>query len=391
MSGKEIEMKSISIKEVKLYPIAMTFVEKLMTSFGGENFKGAVIVEVITEDGISGWGEASSAPVPGYTGETTGTAYHILHNWMADLVTGKTIDDPRDAQALIAPIRYHEHAKHGLEGAIWDAFAKANDMRIADLFTHYLPEGHQSTNKANVGVSIGLQKSNEALFEIIDKRLAQGYKRIKLKIKPGQDIELARAVRERYPDIMLMLDANSAYRLSDAEHLKKLDEFDLLMIEQPLAHDDIYEHGKLAAQLKTPICLDESIKTAGDLRLALQVGAIGILNLKPARVGGFTEALKIYEICVENELPLWIGGMMETGIGRAANASFASLPGVTLPCDISATDRYFNPDVTEPPFVLNDDSTLTVPDGAGIGIEVQLDRLEEFVAQWHENNIYPIG
>jgi len=391
VSGKEIEMKSISIKEVKLYPIAMTFVEKLMTSFGGENFKGAVIVEVITEDGISGWGEASSAPVPGYTGETTGTAYHILHNWMADLVTGKTIDDPRDAQALIAPIRYHEHAKHGLEGAIWDAFAKANDMRIADLFTHYLPEGHQSTNKANVGVSIGLQKSNEALFEIIDKRLAQGYKRIKLKIKPGQDIELARAVRERYPDIMLMLDANSAYRLSDAEHLKKLDEFDLLMIEQPLAHDDIYEHGKLAAQLKTPICLDESIKTAGDLRLALQVGAIGILNLKPARVGGFTEALKIYEICVENELPLWIGGMMETGIGRAANASFASLPGVTLPCDISATDRYFNPDVTEPPFVLNDDSTLTVPDGAGIGIEVQLDRLEEFVAQWHENNIYPIG
>ncbi len=384
-------MKSITIKEVKLYPIAMPFVEKLTTSFGGEPIKGAIIVEVITEDGISGWGEASAAPDPGYTGETTGTAYHILHNWMVGRVLGKTIEDPRDAQALIAPIRYHEHAKHGLEGAIWDAFAKANEMRLADLFSHYLPEGHESSNKANVGVSIGLQDTDEALFAIIDKRLAQGYKRIKLKIKPGADVNLALTVRNRYPDISLMLDANSAYRLSDAEHLKQLDEFNLLMIEQPLAHDDIYEHGKLASQMSTPICLDESVKTAGDLRLALQVGAIGILNLKPARVGGFAEALKIYEICVENDLPLWIGGMLETGIGRSANTSFASLPGVTLPCDISATDRYFNPDITEPPFVLNEDSTLTVPDGAGIGIEVQPERLEEFVAKWHERNQYPLG
>ncbi|MGB7340914.1 MAG: o-succinylbenzoate synthase [Phototrophicaceae bacterium] len=384
-------MKSITIKDVKLYPIAMPFVEQLNTSFGGEPIKGAIIVEVITENGISGWGEASAAPDPGYTGETTGTAYHILHNWMVDLVRNKTLADPRDAQKLIAPIRYHEHAKHGLEGAIWDAFAKANDMRLADLFAHYLPEGHQSTNKANVGVSIGLQDSDEELFAIIDKRLAQGYKRIKLKIKPNADVNLAQAVRRRYPDIMLMLDANSAYRLTDVDHLKQLDQFNLLMIEQPLAHDDIYEHGQLAKQLKTPICLDESIKTASDMRLALQVGAIGILNLKPARVGGFAEALKIYQICVDNDLPLWIGGMLETGIGRSANTSFASLPGVTLPCDISATDRYFNPDITEPPFVLNDDSTLSVPDGAGIGIDVQRDRLEHFVAKWHEHNQYPLG
>lgn len=384
-------MKSITIKEVKLYPIAMPFVEKLTTSFGGEPIKGAIIVEVITENGISGWGEASSAPDPGYTGETTGTAYHILHNWIVARVLGKTIEDPRDAQKLIAPIRYHEHAKHGLEAAIWDAFAKANDMRLADLFSHYLPDGHQSTNKANVGVSIGLQDTDEALFAIIDKRLAQGYKRIKLKIKPGADINLAQTVRSRYPDISLMLDANSAYRLSDTEHLKQLDQFNLLMIEQPLAHDDIYEHGKLAPQLSTPVCLDESVKTEGDMRLALQVGAIDILNLKPARVGGFAEALKIYEICVENNIPLWIGGMLETGIGRSANTSFASLPGITLPCDISATDRYFNPDITEPPFILNEDSTLTVPDGAGIGIEVQRDRLENFVAKWHERNQYPLG
>ena len=219
----------------------------------------------------------------------------------------------------------------------------------------------------------------------------KGYKRIKLKIKPGKDVNLAQAVRNRYPDIMLMLDANSAYTLEDADHLKQLDQFSLLMIEQPLSHDDIYEHGKLAKQISTPICLDESIKTANDLRLALQVGAIGILNLKPARVGGFAEALKIYEICVEHDLPLWIGGMMETGIGRAANVAFASLPGVTLPCDISATDRYFNPDLTEPPFVLNDDSTLTVPDDIGIGIEVERDRIEQAVAKWHEHDQYPVG
>ena len=384
-------MQSMTIQDVKLYPIAMPFVEQLKTSFGGEPIKGAIIIEVITADGISGWGEASAAPDPGYTGETTGTAYHILKNWMVDLVLGKTISDPREARALIAPIRYHEHAKHGLEAAIWDAFAKTNNMRLTDLFATYLPDGHASTNRASVGVSIGLQDTHEALFNIIDKRLGQGYKRIKLKIKPGQDVELARAVRQRYPDVMLMLDANSAYRLEDADHLKQLDQFDLLMIEQPLAHDDIYEHSKLAPQLQTPLCLDESIKTANDLRLALQVGAIGILNLKPARVGGFTEALDIYSICVEHELPLWIGGMMETGIGRAANVAFAALPGVTLPCDISATDRYFNPDLTEPPFVLNADSTLDVPDGAGIGVEVVRDRVEAAVTRWHEHDQYPIG
>lgn len=384
-------MKSITIKDIKLYPIAMPFVEQLKTSFGGEPLKAAIIVEVITDAGISGWGEASAAPDPGYTGETAGTAYHILHNWMNGLVLGQTIADPRDAQKLIAPIRYHEHAKHGLEGAIWDAFAKANNMRLADLFSHYLPAGHASTNSADVGVSIGLQDTDEELFAIIDKRLTQGYKRIKLKIKPGQDVNLAQSVRNRYPDIMLMLDANSAYTLEDVDHLKQLDQFNLLMIEQPLAHDDIYEHGKLATHISTPICLDESVKTANDLRLALQVGAIGILNLKPARVGGFAEALKIYEICMENELPVWIGGMLETGIGRAANVAFASLPSITLPCDISATDRYFNPDLTEPPFILNHDSTLTVPDGTGIGIEVERERLAEAVAKWYEIDQYPLG
>ena len=177
---------------------------------------------------------------------------------------------------------------------------------------------------------------------------------------------MAKAVRDQFPDIMLMLDANSAYTLEDAEHLKLLDQFNLIMIEQPLSYDDIYEHSKLQPQLETPICLDESIYSAHDWKIALALGAGKILNLKPTRVGGYAESLKLYELCVENENPLWIGGMLETGIGRAANVAFASLPGVTLPSDISATDRYFDPDITEPPFVLNDDSTLSLPDGIGI-------------------------
>lgn len=386
-----MSLRPIHIETVNLYPMAMPFVEPLRTSFGMEPYKSAVIVEVITRDGISGWGEVSVAPEPGYTGETMATAYHILRHFMLDLVVGKTITSPMETRRLLAPIRYHEHAKHGLEGAVWDVFARANDMPLVKLFQQFTPGGHTSRGHAVVGVSIGLQTSNEALFAIIDKRINQGYARIKLKIEPGADVELARAVRARYPEIMLMLDANSAYTLQDTAHLKQLDEFDLLMIEQPLRHDDIYEHSKLAQELQTPICLDESIKSANDLRLALEVGAIGVLNLKPARVGGFAESLEIYNICVEHDLPLWIGGMLETGIGRAANVAFASLPGVTLPCDISATDRYFNPDITEPPFVLQEGSTLAVPEGVGIGVEVQRERLEEAVAQWEAEKEYDLG
>ena len=226
---------------------------------------------------------------------------------------------------------------------------------------------------------------------MVRQRVQQGYGRVKLKIKRGWDVEVARAVRAEFPDILLMLDANSDYGIEDADHLAQLDQFDLLMIEQPLSHDDIYQHGLLQARLKTRVCLDESVKSASDLQVALQVGAIGILNLKPARVGGFSESLAIYRICVENDLPLWIGGMLETGVGRAANVSFAALPAVNLPSDISATDRYFAADISEPPFVLSADSTLAVPDGYGIGVAVQRDRLAEAQGRWRDNNPYGKG
>ncbi len=379
-------MRPITIQNIRLHPVSLPFVEPLRTSFGVEPFKAAVLVELTTEDGITGWGECSVETKPGYGPETIMTALHILPHFVIKRLVGKTITSPTEVPALIHAVRGSNHAKAGVEAAVWDAFAKANDMRLVDLFASYLPDNHQSRGSATVGVSIGIQPSIADTVKIIQKRLDQGYTRIKLKIQPGWDVELARGVREVFPDVMLMLDANSAYTLADADHLAQLDQYDLLMIEQPLGHEDIYEHSLLQPQIKTAVCLDESVKSANDMRLALKVGACRILNLKPARVGGFTESLEIYNICVEHEVPLWIGGMLETGVGRAANTAFASLPGVTLPSDISATDRYFNPDLTEPPFVLNADSTLTVPDGVGIGVEVQPDRLERATAEWQARN-----
>lgn len=381
-------MRSITIKSIQLYPIAMTLVERLRTSFGQEPFKVGILVKLETDQGFTGWGESSAEINPGYSYETVGTALHILSEFLVPAVLGKTVSSATEIPPLLSVVRGHPLAKHAVEAAVWDALAKANDMSLAQAFAAHLPRGHESRGYATVGVSIGIQPTVEETLKIIEKRLGQGYRRIKLKIKPGWDIELARGVRSVYPDITLMLDANSAYTLADAAHLKQLDEFNLLMIEQPLGHDDIYEHSKLQPQLQTPVCLDESIHSANDLRLALELGACKILNLKPARVSGYTESLEIYRICVEHQLPLWIGGLLESGIGRAANLAFASLPGVTLPCDISATDRYYDPDITEPPFVLAENSTIRVPTNAGIGVDVIEERVAQAAARWHTDYPY---
>lgn len=382
-------MKSIEVKSINAYTIALPYVEPLRTSFGKEPFKAAIIIELTTSDGVVGWGEASVETRPGYGSETILTGEHILQEFLIGLLIGQTITMPTEVPPLLKAVRGHHHTKAGLETAVWDAFAKTNDLRLADLFSMFLPEGHTPRPAATVGVSIGIQSSVDETLEIIRKRLEQGYQRIKLKIKQGWDVELARGVRAALPDVTLMLDANSDYTLNDAKHLAQLDEFNLLMIEQPLAHDDLYEHSRLNETVQTPICLDESVKTVGDLRVALQIGAIDILNLKPARVGGYSESIEIYSICNEHQLPLWVGGMLETGIGRAANIAFAALPAVTLPCDISATDRYYNPDITEPPFVLGPNSSIAVPDGYGIGVEVHKERIEAGAARWREE--YPYG
>jgi O-succinylbenzoate synthase len=381
-------VNSITVQSIQLYPIAMTLVERLRTSFGEEPYKAAILVELQTDEGITGWGECSAEINPGYSYETVGTALHILSEFLVPALLGKRLSDATEVPHLLSEVRGHPLAKHALEAAVWDALAKANNQSLAEAFAAHLPPEHKPRGYATVGVSIGIQPSVDATLKIIEKRLGQGYGRIKLKIKPGWDVELARGVRAGYPDITMMLDANSAYTLDDAAHLKELDAFNLLMLEQPLGYNDIYQHSKLQPQLETPICLDESIHTADDLRLALDLGACRILNLKPARVSGYTESLEIYKICVENNLPLWIGGLLETGVGRAANLAFASLPGVTLPCDISATDRYYNPDLTEPPFVLGANSTIAAPTQPGIGVEVQRERVQAATARWQNEMPY---
>ena len=381
-------MQAITIESISLYSIAMPFVERLRTSFGEEPFKTAIIIRLTTSSGLVGWGEAPLEIKPGYIYETMETGRHILSEFLVPALLGKTIADPVEVPALLSATRGHPLCKHGLEMAVWDAWAQANDMRLADAFAAHLPAGHASRGRALVGVSIGIKPTVEDTIAVIRKRLDEGYARIKLKIEPGWDVQLARGVRERFPHIVLMLDANSAYTLADADHLRQMDAFDLLMLEQPLGYTDIYQHSKLQPQLRTSICLDESIHSADDARLALALGAARIINLKPSRVSGFTESLEIYRVCVENGTPLWIGGMMETGIGRAANVAFASLPGVTLPCDISATNRYYLQDLTEPPFELQPDSTLLVPAGTGLGVQVEETRVLEAAALWQRENPY---
>ena len=379
-------LESVIVQDVKLHVVALELVEPLKTSFGAEPYKSAIIVEVSTSESLTGWGETALKTKPSYGAETILTALHVTRDFLIPKLLGKRLESPTDLPELFKSVRGNHHARAGIEAAVWDVMAKANKLRLADYFAAHLPTGNAPRDSALVGVSIGIQDSLAEQIALIRKRVDEGYCRIKLKIAPGWDVELARAVRQEFPDIMLMLDANSAYTLEDAKHLKQLDDFDLLMIEQPLGYDDIYEHSQLQPQLVTPICLDESIYSAHDWKIAMELGAGKILNLKPTRVGGFTESLKLYQLCAACGNPLWIGGMLETGIGRAANVAFASLPAVTLPSDISATNRYFDPDIAEPPFVLQQGSRLKVPDGIGIGVHVRRERIEDAKAKWSEYN-----
>lgn len=260
-------------------------------------------------------------------------------------------------------------AKAGLEMALWDLFAQRAGVSLQALLGG-------SGDRVKVGVSVGLQASPEKLLEVVEGYLADGYRRIKLKIKPGRDVSEVAIIRQHHPDLLLQADGNSVYRLKDAEHLRELDDYHLLLLEQPLADDDIIDHAKLQPQLKTPVCLDESITSVEHARWALELGACRIINIKPGRVSGMHEAVRIHDYCRERGVPVWMGGMLETGIGRAANVAVASLPGFSLPGDISASLRYFFEDVIETPFALNADSTLSVPQGPGLGVKVNRATLE---------------
>lgn len=362
----------MKIKKIDLYHIAMPLVSPFQTSFGVETERECLIVALHSE-GLTGWGECVASTFPGYSYETVGTAWHVLTDFMIPLTLAQDLQEPEDIETWLKSIRGHPLAKAALEQAAWDLTAQRDGLSMAQKLAQPYPEG--SCGRVPVGVSIGIQLTIDHTLNVIQEYVDQGHQRIKLKIKPGHDLELARQARYTFPDLPIMLDANSAYRLEDVPTFQAMDELNLLMLEQPLGYEDIYDHSRLRPQIHTPLCLDESIHSADHARYALAIGGCDIINIKPARVGGWLEARRIHDLCRAANVPVWCGGMLETGIGRAAQLALASLPGFILPGDISATERYYTQDIATPFHLNREDSTLTVPTAPGLGIEVDQERL----------------
>ena len=364
------------IDRIELRHIKMHLVAPFETSFGVETDEEHIIVRV-DADGLTGWGECPAGAEPFYSYETVQTAWHVLRDFLVPAVLHQDLVSVNDAIALCARVRGHNMAKGGLESALWDAFAKARGVSLSKALGG-------TRERIAVGVSIGIQSAPDALVKRVEAYLNDGYKRVKIKIAPGRDLAFVSAVRKAFPNILLQVDANSAYTLADAATLRAMDDYNLVLIEQPLGYDDIFDHSKLQRELKTPICLDESIHTLADAQAALELGSCRIINIKPARVGGYTVSKQIHDLCAAHQVPVWHGGMLESGIGRAGNVALASLPNFTLPGDISASKRYFHEDIVAPEFEVAADGTMAVPTQPGIGVEVLLDRLKRVTLRREE-------
>jgi O-succinylbenzoate synthase len=357
----------IKLERMSLFLVELPLVSPFVTSFGEERTKQALLVS-LTADGIMGWGECVAGSGPWYSPETVETARYVISEHIRPLLAShKTLEHPSDLPRLLSVIRGHPMAKAAVEAALWDIFARVQKKPL-----YHVLGG--TKEEVPAGVSVGIQPDIPTLLSTVEHFLAEGYQRIKLKIKPGWDLEPVRAVREKFPDILLSVDANAAYKSADWETLRELDRLNLLMLEQPLGFDDLLEHARLGQMLSTPICLDESIDSAHRAWEALELSACRIINVKQGRVGGVTETLKIHELAMAKRIPLWCGGMLETGVGRALNVHLATLPGFTLPNDISATKRYFREDIADPPFELHN-GFIPVPKRPGLGVEINWDRL----------------
>lgn len=372
----------MDIDRVELFHIRIPLTAPFETSFGVTTDRDTILVKATSVDGVVGWGEWAGDG-PGYSYETEVTAWHILQDYLIPLALQAPWADPREAVARFKGVRGHNITKAALEAAVWDIAAQEQGLSLRDYIGKLY--GREMKDRVVVGVSIGIQPTTEKLIEKIQGFLQYGYLRIKMKIKPGRDLADARAARAAFPDRMLMVDANSAYSLKDADLFKRMDDLDLLMIEQPLGYDDIYEHSKLQPQLKTPICLDESIHSPDHARMAIELGACKIINIKQGRSGGLTQAIEIHDICEAAGVPVWCGGMLETGVGRALNLALAALPNFRLPSDLSASNRYYNPDLIDPPFDINADGTLSVPAGKGIGVHIVPERLKALTVRSAEH------
>ncbi|HEY3041491.1 MAG TPA: o-succinylbenzoate synthase [Pyrinomonadaceae bacterium] len=357
------------ISSVELREIRLPLIHFFETSFGRTTERRILLARVTDKDGAEGWGECTAGEGPFYSDEWTGTAWTTITTFLAPMVVGKEIDSAANTWELMGPVRGHRMAKAAIETACWDLEARSLGL---PLWKH-LGGVHAEISS---GVSIGIQEEPSALIAKIEKELAAGYQRIKIKIKPGWDLQIIAQVREKFPGIRLMADANSAYTLADAALFKEMDEFNLMMIEQPLAHDDIFDHAQLQKQLETPVCLDESIRSNADAEHAIQLGATRIINLKLGRVGGHAQAKKVERVCRENNIPVWCGGMLESGIGRAHNIGMATLEGFTLPGDVSASARYWQEDIIDPPVTVTARGTIVAPQKPGLGFEINRRRID---------------
>lgn len=367
---------AIKIDRIVLRHIRMPLVHFFETSFGRTHARDIVLVEACA-DGICGWGEVTAGENPFYNEEWTGSIWPLLIDYVVPRVLNYEFASPGEVSARTAHIRGHNMTRGGVEAAVWDLQARINNEPLWKTI------GGSARREIPCGVSIGIQNSVEQLLEKIQTEVDAGYQRIKIKIKPSWDVEVIRQVRERFPGIKLMADANSAYTLNDITHLKKLDEFYLMMIEQPLAHDDIIDHAVLQSKLDTPICLDECIRSAHDAEQAIRLQAGRIINIKLGRVGGFAEAKKVHDVCQTAGIPVWCGGMLESGIGRAHNIALSTLPNFVLPGDVSASRRYWKKDIIEPPVEVTTRGTIHVSDAPGFGYELDREFLESLTVRKH--------
>ncbi len=362
------------IERITLREICLRLKAPFETSFGSIQDRRIILAEV-SADGISGWGEVTAAEGPFYNSEAKDTSWIILRDFIVPHLLGKEVASPAQIPSLLSIIRGHEMSKAAVENAVWDLTALRKDLPLSKLLGG-------TKSEIPCGVSLGIRTTPEELLSAVETELEAGYQRVKIKIKPGKDLDYVSAVRKRFPSILLMVDANSAYKLEHALHLKKFDDHNLMMIEQPLEWDEIYEHSKLQAMLSTPICLDECIHNLRQTRAALDLKACRILNIKLGRVGGHTEARTIAEYCQSKNVPVWCGGMLETGIGRAHNIAMSSLSGFTLPGDVSASRRYWDEDIIDPEVEVTERGTIHVPTLPGLGYRVRADRIDKLTVRF---------
>lgn len=355
--------------KIEIFQMEMRMKTPFSTSFGTVQNKPLYIVKATDESGVIGWGEGVAFEAPSYTEETQKTSIHIIEQFLVPRILNKTLIHPNEVHSLFTPIRRNQMAKASIEMAVWDIYAKLQKQSLAQTIGG-------TRKQIDVGISLGIEETIEKQLKTIAYFLKQGYKRVKIKIKPGWDVEIVKAIRSVYPQLPLMVDANSAYTLNDVEHLKQLDPYNLLMIEQPLAYDDMIDHATLQKQIQTPICLDESICSYEDARKAIQINACKVINLKLARVGGISEAIKIHDLCVENNIDLWCGGMLEAGIGRAHCVAITTLPGFNLPGDTAASNKYWDVDIIKPEVEV-DNGVIHISPSEGIGYEVNEDLIKK--------------